>query len=201
MAAIVALLALSYLCGAVPFSQLIARARYGIDLRHAGDRNVGAGNLMALCGPRPGLAALLLDITKGALPVGAALILGMGAGTAFLAGVAAVAGHVWPAWLAFDGGRGAAPALGVAFAFGPVAGLAALAAGGAILAVSRSTVIALAGAMPAMVVFTAWLGAGFALAIGLTALFVGVGLKDAWDRVAAARHQPGLPWTPPRRRT
>lgn len=192
MAALVALLALSYVCGAIPFSQLIARLRYGVDLRHAGDGNVGAGNLMALCGPRPGLAAILLDVAKGAVPVGLALALGMGAGAAFLAGVAAVAGHVWPAWLAFDGGRGAAPALGVAFAFGPLAGLAAFAAGGLILALSRSTVVALAGAMPAMVVFTAWLGAGFALALALIALFVAVGLKDAWDRLAAARHQPGV---------
>ena len=59
-------LALAFAIGSVPFSWLIARYRYGIDLRVAGDGNVGAGNLMALAGAVPGVAAILLDIAKGA---------------------------------------------------------------------------------------------------------------------------------------
>jgi glycerol-3-phosphate acyltransferase PlsY len=190
MSALLALLALSYLCGAIPFSQVIARIRYGVDLRHTGDGNVGAGNLMRVCGPRAGVAAMLLDIAKGGVPVLLALSLGMGAAVALFAGTVAVAGHIWPAWLAFDGGRGAAPALGVAVALGPLAGVAALVAGAMVLLWSRNTVAALAAAMPAMVVLTALIGRGLPMAIAIIPLFVGVGLKDAWDRLARVSHQP-----------
>lgn len=181
-------LALAFLAGSTPFSWLIARHRYGIDLRAAGDGNVGAGNLLALAGAAPGVAAILLDILKGAAAVALALVLSERGGVAAAAGALAVLGHVFPPWLGFSGGRGAAPALGVALGLFPLPGLAMLVCGGIALALTRGrTVAGIAAAVVALVVAVPLAGGDWRLLLFVAALFVAVGLKDLADRRRARR--------------
>lgn len=108
----------AYLLGAVPFAQLLARAK-GVDLRKVGTRNIGAGNLTKTLGWPWGLAAGILDGLKGLIPVWIALRAGLGPGAAGLAGVAAVVGHNWSIFMRGRSGRGLATAAGLVVALNP----------------------------------------------------------------------------------
>ncbi len=107
-------LVLAYLLGSIPFGVLIARARQGRDIRSTGSGNIGAANVARVVGPGAGALTLLLDAAKGYLAVWVAAQLSGGNATwMVLAALAAIAGHVFPAWLRFRGGRGVATGLGV----------------------------------------------------------------------------------------
>ena len=113
------LLAGAYLLGSIPVAQWIARA-HGVDLREVGSGNVGAGNLTKQFGWKWGVTAALLDAAKGFLPVFIALRMGLGPGSAGLAGVAAVIGHNWSIFLRGRSGRGLATSAGMLLALDPV---------------------------------------------------------------------------------
>jgi glycerol-3-phosphate acyltransferase PlsY len=100
---------LSFLAGAVPFSNLVARWRRGVDLRETGTGTVSGTALFRVAG-FPALAgAGIGDVAKGAL--GPLLLLHHPV-VAGIAGGCAVAGHNWSPFLRGHGGRGIAPALG-----------------------------------------------------------------------------------------
>jgi glycerol-3-phosphate acyltransferase PlsY len=129
-----------YLVGSVPFAFLLAR-RGGVDLRHAGSGNVGAANVLRTSGVALAVAAMCLDVTKGALAVFLAQKLTGGPATPVAAGLAAVIGHIYPVWLRFRGGKGVATAAGV---FGVLSPLAlVIAAGVFVITVSVTRYISL----------------------------------------------------------
>jgi acyl phosphate:glycerol-3-phosphate acyltransferase len=106
-----AVLVAAYLVGAVPFAQLLARNRHGVDLRRHGTGTVSATGLGQVAGTGPLVCAGVLDLAKGA--VGPLLAGPRRRPTlAALAGGMAVAGHNWSPLLAGAGGRGISPALG-----------------------------------------------------------------------------------------
>ena len=117
--------ALGYLAGSVPVAFVAARSR-GIDLRHSGSRNLGATNVLRTAGVVPAIAVLLGDAAKGALAVIVADALFNDLAAASVAGVAAVIGHIFPAWLRFRGGKGVATAAGVFAVLAPMATVAAI---------------------------------------------------------------------------
>lgn len=126
-----------YLLGSVPFGWVIGKAR-GIDIREHGSKNIGATNCWRVCGWPFGLAAFILDVAKGFVPVFVAVrwlvprirpALGEeGTDAAFcwlivtLVALGPLLGHIWPVWLRFKGGKG------VAVGGGGVIGLMPLAA-------------------------------------------------------------------------
>lgn len=139
-----ALMVAAYLAGSVSFGLLVARA-HGVDLRAVGSGNVGATNVGRALGKRVGRVVLVLDALKGAAPVAVgALVYGAAAWPPAAAGIAAVAGHLWPIWHGLRGGKGAATGLGVVLAARPVAGLLAAAT---YLALSRATKRASVGSL------------------------------------------------------
>lgn len=100
-----------YALGSIPFGLLITRAAGLGDVRKIGSGNIGATNVLRT--GRKGLAALtlLLDALKG---TAAALIASRwGLEPAMAAGLGAFAGHLFPIWLGFKGGKGVATYLGV----------------------------------------------------------------------------------------
>jgi glycerol-3-phosphate acyltransferase PlsY len=118
----------SYLCGSIPCSLLLARWGGGIDLREHGSKNVGATNVARTMGWKWGSAALLLDALKGLVPTLAVPhLVAMPAESVphqtVLCGLAAVIGHTAPVWLKFKGGKGVATGLGVAGVLSPWASL------------------------------------------------------------------------------
>jgi glycerol-3-phosphate acyltransferase PlsY len=121
------LVTLGYLIGSVPFAFLITRWAGGADIRVIGSGNVGAANVLRSVGTRAAVWTALLDVAKGAGAVAAVWSAGGSARTAAAAGVAAIAGHIYPVWLRFRGGKGVATSFGVFVALAPAGALGALA--------------------------------------------------------------------------
>jgi acyl phosphate:glycerol-3-phosphate acyltransferase len=116
----VAILA-AYLIGSIPFALILAR-RYGAaDLRLIGSGNLGAANVMRASGTAAGVIVALLDMAKGAASVWIAEQIEPGPLVPAAAGLAAIVGHVYPAWLRFRGGKGVATACGVFAMLTPLA--------------------------------------------------------------------------------
>ena len=184
-------LLLAFLAGSVPFSWLIARYRYGVDLRETGDGNVGGGNLLEQAGMLPGIAAMLLDLLKGAAATAFAIAVAGDEWVVLTAGALAIVGHVFPPWLGFAGGRGASPALGVAWALFPLAGVAMFVFGVVVLVARRSTVAGIATAVVALVVTVFATGGDLSRLLFVGLLFITVGLKDGLDRLLLERRASG----------
>lgn len=110
--------AVGYLVGTFSTADLVAQRAGGVDLRAAGTGNPGGANALKVLGTKAGLQVLGGDIAKGALAcgVGAALA---GSTGAHLAGTASVAGHCYPVWNGFDGGKGVAASVGQCMATFP----------------------------------------------------------------------------------
>jgi len=116
----VALVVAAYLIGSIPFAFLLARRR-GVDLRRAGSGNVGAANVLRTSGVLLAVLAMALDGLKGAVAVLLAQGVTAGSAAPVAAGVASVAGHIYPVWLRFQGGKGVATAAGVFSVLAPMA--------------------------------------------------------------------------------
>lgn len=113
--------AIAYLLGSIPFGLLITRFFEVGDIRKVGSGNIGATNVMRTGRKGLAVATLLADLGKGAVAVIVANYLYEG--TAPIAGLFAVLGHVFPLWLKFHGGKGVATTIGVFFALNWVLGL------------------------------------------------------------------------------
>jgi glycerol-3-phosphate acyltransferase PlsY len=144
--AAVAVVALSYLIGSIPFSYLVAR-RAGVDVRKVGSGNVGATNVMRSAGRKAGIVAFLLDASKGAVAALLAQRFAPGGALPPLAAAAAVLGHMYPVWLRFTGGKGVATGAGAFLPLAPFATGIALVAFAVTLGVLRYVSLAsIAGA-------------------------------------------------------
>lgn len=124
MTTALALLA-AFLLGSIPTGILVARAK-GVDLRKVGSGNIGATNVGRALGKKWALFVLLMDASKGALPV---LLLGRLADNPWLpalGGLFAVLGQVFSIFLRGRGGKGVATSLGAGLALAPLPTLACL---------------------------------------------------------------------------
>jgi len=111
----------AYLMGSIPFALLLARRWGTVDLRRVGSGNLGAANVMRSSGITAGLLVAVLDIAKGAGSVILATKLSSDAKAPVAAGLAAIAGHIYPVWLRWRGGKGVATACGVFSVLTPLA--------------------------------------------------------------------------------
>jgi len=91
----------------------------GVDIRDVGGGNMGALNVIHEIGVGIGYAVWIADIAKGMLAVFIARWLGLSPVWVYVAGCSAVAGHNWPVFLGFRGGKGAATIIGVLLALVP----------------------------------------------------------------------------------
>jgi glycerol-3-phosphate acyltransferase PlsY len=121
---------LAYLLGSIPFGYLIVRASGRGDVRETGSGGTGATNVTRRAGKSAGVLTLALDALKGAAAVLIArLVLTEGFRVDWwvaAAAVAVVAGHVFPVWLGFRGGKGVATGLGIFAVLAPLALLCTL---------------------------------------------------------------------------
>ena len=105
---------IGYICGSIPFGLLLTRAAGLGDVRSIGSGNIGATNVLRTGNKKIAALTLFLDGLKGAVPV--LLLTHFGSPQAgMIAGLAAMAGHIFPVWLDFKGGKGVATSLGVLF--------------------------------------------------------------------------------------
>ncbi len=121
----------AYLIGSLSFAVIVSRAMGLSDPRSYGSGNPGATNVLRSGNKAAAVLTLLLDALKGYVPV--ALVKAFGApygldeGTQAMVGFAAFAGHLWPVFFQFKGGKGVATAAGVLLGLNLWLGLATLA--------------------------------------------------------------------------
>ncbi len=135
---------LGYMIGSIPWGLLISKWLARIDIRNYGSGRTGGTNVLRTLGRKAFILVVLLDIGKGAAAVFFGYIIigndiitigNSGLGAIFgqvIGGMAAVAGHIWPIYANFKGGRGVATFFGALIAMCPIAGLS----GGAIFIVT-----------------------------------------------------------------
>lgn len=138
MLGIVILTVAGYLLGAVPFALLISRLK-GVDIRQVGSGNVGATNVFRMVSKGLGILTFACDVFKGFLPayLFPQLLTGAPQDIGLLFGCAAIAGHNWPVYLRFKGGKGVATSVGVLLGVAPPAVGAGLAVWILVFVVSR----------------------------------------------------------------
>jgi len=104
---------IAYLIGAIPFGFLLVRLTTGKDVRASGSGNIGATNVLRTTGRAAGVATLLLDIAKGYLAVFiAAKMTADDPWWTSVAALAVMAGHAFPVFLKFRGGKAVASFIG-----------------------------------------------------------------------------------------
>ncbi len=121
------LIIFAYLIGSIPTALIVSKRFFGIDIRDYGSGNMGATNTFRVLGSRYGTMVMVFDILKGMAAVAlfnfipyylhheldrTNFILGLG--------LAAVAGHIFPIFAGFRGGKGIATLLGMILAVQPV---------------------------------------------------------------------------------
>lgn len=162
------LLLTGYLLGSIPAGYLAGRWLRGIDIRQHGSGSTGATNVLRVLGKGPALVVFLIDVLKGTAavllakavlekavlePLGVPLD---GAGSAswstdswvVAAGLAALAGHIWPVWLGWRGGKAVATALGMLLGLTWPVGLACF--GIFLTVLSASRIVSLASVVAAV---------------------------------------------------
>lgn len=123
------ILIVSYLVGSFPTSIVVSRLVYGVDIRTQGSKNAGGTNVFRSFGWKPGTFVMAIDILKGVIatlfisqiriggsspiPIDAELV-------PFMAGIAAILGHIWTIFAGFKGGKGVGTAAGVFAALFPI---------------------------------------------------------------------------------
>ena len=135
VAQFVAVIILGYLLGSIPFGVIVGRRAAKVDIRQYGSGKIGTTNVLRTAGKKAAAAVAILDALKGVLAViFAGLIVGddylmvggLGVGRLLaqsLAALAAIAGHIWPVFLGFRGGRGVATFMGGLIALCPPAAI------------------------------------------------------------------------------
>jgi acyl phosphate:glycerol-3-phosphate acyltransferase len=130
-----------YLVGSLSFAVIVSRVMGLADPRSYGSKNPGATNVLRSGHRGAALLTLAFDALKGFVPVVAVLLwgprFGLGETAAAFVGLAAFAGHLWPVFFRFHGGKGVATAAGVLMALNPWLGLATLLSWGLIAAFFR----------------------------------------------------------------
>ncbi len=120
-------IAIAYLLGGIPFGYLLVKMTTGKDVRASGSGNIGATNVLRTTGRAIAVATLLLDIGKGVAAVWIAAILTDDDVTwKSAAALAVMAGHAYPVFLKFKGGKAVATFIGAFLYLTPLALAAAL---------------------------------------------------------------------------
>lgn len=127
---------LGYLLGAIPFGALLGWLR-GVDVRRYGSGRTGTANVLRTLGAKAAAAVFLGDLAKGLAAVLLARLITHSPAVEAAAGLAAMAGHNWPVYLGFRGGRGVVTGFGGLILLSWPASLIALAGGLSTIALWR----------------------------------------------------------------
>lgn len=114
------LMVVGYLLGTIPSAVWVARS-HGLDIYEVGSGNPGASNIYRALGKKAAATVFLMDALKGVVPTAAGRwALGGTVALGLFGGAAAVAGHSWPVFRRFKGGRGVATGAGVLIVCYPI---------------------------------------------------------------------------------
>ena len=164
-----AVLLAGYLLGSIPAGWLVGRWLAGIDLRQEGSGSTGATNVLRVVGKGPALGVFLFDVLKGTAAVLLAQTLleplawdpGGTDVWVVAAGLAALAGHIWPVWLGGKGGKAVATGLGMLLGLAWPVGLACF--GLFLTCLTLSRIVSLSSVVAALglpLLMLGWFGSG-----------------------------------------
>jgi glycerol-3-phosphate acyltransferase PlsY len=144
----------SFLCGSLPFSVWLGKLFLNEDVRNYGDGNPGAANVFRSGSKVLGLLALILDVSKAAVPVGLSYYnLGIRGIPMIFIAIAPILGHVFSPFLRFRGGKAIAATLGVWIG----------------LTIWRASSVGVIGTVLGIILMT---GAGWAVMLGLVMILI-----------------------------
>jgi len=149
-------LLLAYLLGSIPTGYLISRWVADLDIRDVGSGSTGATNVLRQVGKGPALVVFLIDVAKGTTAVLLARSLQLGDEWQVLAGLAALAGHIWPVWLGWKGGKAVATGLGMLLGLSWPVGLACFGVFVTVLSFSRIVSLASVSAAISLPLLMLW---------------------------------------------
>jgi glycerol-3-phosphate acyltransferase PlsY len=168
---IVVAVVIGYLLGSIPVGVIVTRALQGVDVRDYGSGKTGFTNTLRVMGLRRSVPVFLGDFAKGAAAALLPLLYTDDPWARAAGGLAAVAGHVWPVFAGFRGGRGVLTGAGVLVALNPIACVAVVPLALVVLGTTRyMSLTSISGAAGAAVIF---------------ALFAALDLHDTAYAVAA----------------
>jgi glycerol-3-phosphate acyltransferase PlsY len=164
----VLILLCGYLLGSLPSGYLAGQWLAGLDIRQEGSGSTGATNVLRVLGKGPALAVFAVDVGKGALAVLLARWVLQPLGFddtsdwwVVATGLAALAGHIWPVWLGWKGGKAVATGLGMLLGLTWPVGLACFGIFLTVLSVSR--IVSLSSVVAALslpLLMLGWFGTG-----------------------------------------
>lgn len=147
-----------YLIASVPFGYLLFRLSRGGDIRREGSGNIGATNVLRAGGRTAGVATLALDAAKGAAAVWlAGALMGSDPRWSGAAAFTAVAGHCFPIYLRFRGGKGIATGCGAYGLLAPAAMALDLALFATVTSTTRIVSLGSIAAAVGLPLFILWL--------------------------------------------
>lgn len=148
----------AYLLGSISWGLIMGKLKQGVDIRRHGSGSTGTTNVLRILGIRMAAIVLVADISKGIIAVLVAKFASNNLLLEALAALSVVAGHNWPVFSRFRGGRGITAAVGSLAMLAPIVAALALAAFVPVVSFSRyvslasiSAVIVAVAAMPVMV--------------------------------------------------
>ena len=134
----IAFILLSYILASISFGLLIGKWSKGIDIREYGSGSTGATNVARNCGNSWGILAFILDMGKAAIPIYRAMYLvDTPEWSHPVIGLSAIAGHSWPLFSNFKGGKGIASGLSALIVLSPVSGIVAIISAAPIMVATR----------------------------------------------------------------
>ena len=139
---ILEVLLFSYLLGSFPSGVVFTKIVGSTDIRKMGSGNIGATNVLRTGNKFLALLTLISDLGKGLLAIKMANLIDPNMNITLVASLSCLAGHIFPIWIKFKGGKGVATAIGILFALSWQTALIVIAIWSIIAAISRYSSLA-----------------------------------------------------------
>jgi len=179
----------AYLTGSIPTAYIIVDQLKNLDIRTVGSGNVGTLNTFHQVGFWGAILVLTLDMTKGVLAVLVPRWMGAPEWAVYVTPIGVVAGHNWPVFLKFRGGKGAATILGTSLVIIPWLTLIALVPTLLLVALTRNVIIGVGAGLILLNASAIYSDLSLELAtlcISLSVLVTATYVVGAWNQIIDA---------------
>lgn len=112
---LLAAMLIGYFLGAIPFALVIGKVFYQTDIRNYGSKNLGGSNAGRVLGKKAGLAVMTMDVSKVIIAIFLTSLFAKNQTALIVAGLSAAAGHCFPVFANFKGGKAVATMYGFWF--------------------------------------------------------------------------------------
>ena len=118
----IAAVLIGYFLGSIPFALVIGKVFYKTDIRNFGSKNLGGSNAGRVLGKKAGIAVMTMDILKVTAAIFLVSLFASEETALIVAGLSAAAGHCFPIFAHFKGGKAVATMYGFLFGMALIGG-------------------------------------------------------------------------------